>query len=142
MNKKVKLVRGDSSNQGTFGLIKFGEESCFTLELPWRNNVPQKSCIPKGIYQCNLVKSPRFGIIYSILDVPGRSNVLIHSANLGGNIDEGFDTQLHGCIALFSKQGFIRNSRGNMQKAGLVSMYALRKFMTWANGSQFELEIL
>lgn len=140
--KDAYLTRGTSSLQGTFGLLTYGGISCFTTELPWRDNIPQKSCIPVGTYSCAIVNSPKFGRVYSVLNVPGRSSVLIHSANLGGNVDEGFDTQLHGCIAPAMKMGVMLNSHGVMQRAGLVSRPALRSFMLWANGEPFKLEIV
>jgi len=88
-----------------------------------------------------MVKSPKFGMVYGVRDVPGRSNVLIHSANLAGDVDLGYATQLHGCIAPAMKVGKMRNPAGVMQSAGLVSRPALSLLMEWASGMPFELEI-
>lgn len=139
--KSVRLTRKESGDQGTFGLLVFGTSTLYTTELPWRNNLPQKSCIPKGVYTCRIVNSPKFGKVYGVLNVPGRSNVLIHSANFGGNSDAGYTTQLQGCIAPCKKLGTMRNNAGVMQAAGLVSRPALLEFMSWANGESFTLEI-
>lgn len=138
---RCTLVREESSDQGTFGLLRFGPEVVRTVELPWRDNRPQRSCIPKGMYSCSLVKSPKFGRVYGVHNVPGRSNVLIHSANLAGDVDMGWDTQLHGCIAPVTRLGAMRNKSGAMQRCGLVSRPALAKLMTWAGGQPFTLEI-
>jgi len=139
--KKVTLSRFQSTPQGTFGRLIFGQNEVYTTELPWRDNLPQKSCIPAGGYLCQIVNSPRFGRVYGVLNVPGRSNVLIHAANFGGDVDQGYATELHGCIAPCLKIGFMRNSTGVMQAAGLISRPALNTFMSWADRQPFELEI-
>ena len=138
---KVFLTRGASSSQGTFGILTFGSLKCYTTELPWRNNLSQKSCIPVGEYICALVKSPKFGKVYGVQNVQGRSNVLIHPANLGGNVDEGWSTELHGCIAPSLKQGTMLTPNGRMQKAGLLSRPAVRALMDWAQDKPFILVI-
>ena len=138
---KATLQRGPSTDAGTFGVMTFGSEVVHTVELPWRDNARQRSCIPLGTYKCAIVKSPRFGRVYGVSGVPGRSHVLIHSANFGGDETKGFDTQLHGCIAPCMRVGVMRNKAGNMQPAGLVSRPALARLMEWADGAPFELEI-
>lgn len=141
MNPIVRLQRELSTPEGTFGRATFGGYSLFSLELPWRDNLRQKSCIPAGTYTCGLVKSPRFGLVYEVKDVPGRSAILIHPANFGGNADEGWTTELQGCIALGVKRGLLRNPQGIMQKALLVSRPAVGQFMLWAGRKYFDLEI-
>lgn len=138
---KATIRRSPSTDAGTFGALRFGSSVVQSLELPWRDNIRQRSCIPPGVYQCALVKSPRFGLVYEVKNVPGRSHVLIHRANLGGDIDKGLDTELQGCIAPFLRIGAMRNSKGVMQPAGLVSSTAFRTFMEWAGGKPFTLEI-
>jgi len=138
---KATLKRGPSTDEGTFGVLSFGPHVVYTTELPWRDNIRQKSCIPIGSYKCAIVNSPKFGRVYAVLDVENRSNVLIHSANFGGNSDLGWTTQLHGCIAPAMKTGRMQNNAGKMQRAGIVSRPALNLLMTWADGKPFELEI-
>ena len=140
MNEAI-LIRRESTDQGTAGVLSFGGQMLFTMELPWRDNMPQKSCIPAGEYTCALVRSPKFGKVYEVKNVPNRGNVLIHSANVAGNSDLGYDTQLHGCIAPATRLGTMRNSKGDMQLAGLVSRAALTQFMRWANDKPFILRI-
>lgn len=64
--------------------------SCFTLELPDLDNEPQVSRIPAGVYQVKKRHSPKFNEHFHILDVPGRSWILIHQGN--------YYTQIRGCI--------------------------------------------
>ena len=135
------LTRAESTDQGTFGVLRFGGQTVRTVELPWRDNARQRSCIPVGSYRCSIVQSPRFGRVYGVQNVPGRTHVLIHSANFGGDVNLGWTTQLHGCIAPCQRVGMMRNNAGKMQMAGLVSRPALNSFMAWANGQPFTLEI-
>ena len=65
---------------------------CFTIELPWLNNEPKRSCIPEGRYQLLIRYSLRHHTHFLIDDVPGRSLVLIHPANDALK-------ELKGCIA-------------------------------------------
>jgi hypothetical protein len=139
--KTATMRRTPSTDQGTFGALCFGASVVHSVELPWRDNRPQRSCIPPGAYRCQLVKSPRFGRVYGVQAVPGRSAVLIHSANLAGDIDLGYTTQLHGCIAPAMRLGALRNNAGHMQAAGMVSRPALAALMDWAGGEPFTLEI-
>ena len=52
-----------------------------TLELPWRDRLPAESCIPAGEYPASLVYSTHLKrVTLCILDVPGRNDIMIHSA--------------------------------------------------------------
>jgi hypothetical protein len=138
----VTLKRGNSTDQGTFGKLYFSGNVLHTVELPWRDNVLRVSCIPAGTYQCVMVNSPRFGKVYGVKNVPGRSHILIHAANLAGDVNKGWITQLNGCIAPAERLGSIKIPGGKMQAAGLVSRPALRKLMNWADGKPFILEVI
>ncbi len=55
------------------------------LELEWRDNAPQVSCIPPGEYQLKWTLSNRFKRhTWQIMDVPDRSGIRIHSGNYAG----------------------------------------------------------
>ena len=69
--------------EGSFGvIIQDGIPFALTGELPWLNNLPQKSCIPVGRYICKRVNSPKFGNTFEIIGVTGRSNILFHKGNV------------------------------------------------------------
>lgn len=70
--------------------------NCFTIELDWKNNQRNISCIPKGIYSVNEYTSKKFKETIIINNVPNRSGILIHAANRA-MID------LQGCIAPVSR---------------------------------------
>lgn len=61
-----------------------------TLELPWRDNAPQVSCIPEGTYAVVSRQSEKFDWHYHVLDVPGREWILFHPGN--------YTRELRGCI--------------------------------------------
>lgn len=119
--RSAKLTRIDSSDQGTFGvLITDSGFTCRTGELPWHDNQADRSCIPPGKYNVTWRFSAKHGDCYHVENVPGRTNVEIHSANLMGDKDKGFQCQLLGCIAPGLTVGRI-----GMQKAVLSSRAAL-----------------
>lgn len=78
----VKLIRIHSDLFCTRGVLKYGRQVlCHTLELPWRSNDKNVSCIPVGTYSVIKAASPRFGECFYLRDVPARSGILIHVGN-------------------------------------------------------------
>jgi len=69
--------------------------SQYAIELPWRENQRRISCIPEGVYDCELHTSPSKGKCYSVKNVKDRDNILIHV----GNYVYGDKIDLLGCIA-------------------------------------------
>ncbi len=131
-------MRGRSTDQGTPGrlLREDGSRVAYTLELPWRENRRGRSCIPAGTYRCVYSRRPRHGLCYLVAAVRGRSNILIHSANVAGDVDKGYATELLGCIALGS---YIGSKQG--QLAVLVSRPAVSAFQREMAGETFTLEV-
>jgi hypothetical protein len=64
----------------------------FTIELPWLQNIRNKSCIPEGGYILKARFSEKFKHHLVLENVSQRSLILIHAAN---NAKE----ELKGCIA-------------------------------------------
>lgn len=79
--KIAVLTRFRCTPEGTKGLLEVGDKTFFTIERPWLANRRMESCIPTGSYVCSLVNSPRFGRVYGVKNVPGRSHILIHAGN-------------------------------------------------------------
>lgn len=102
----------------------------WTLELPWRGNQPNVSCIPQGLY--DVVphgwngEAVKYKQVYRVLDVPDRSGILFHAGNIPA------DTQ--GCIlvglGLSKADGHIVESRAAVEQ--------LRK---WIGKEGFTLEV-
>tara|TARA_R110002020_G_scaffold63770_8_gene169861 strand:- start:997 stop:1401 length:405 start_codon:yes stop_codon:yes gene_type:complete len=72
------------------GLRKVFE--CKTCELPWKANLRNISCIPRGKYHVSHRESVKYGNHLHIEGVENRSFILIHVAN--------FEEQLRGCVAV------------------------------------------
>ena len=89
---QLTIIR-TSFPQGTNGLLFInGVFQCFTIELPWHNNMPQQSCIPLGKYLLLKRWTAERGYHLLLADVPGRALILIHPANSATK-------ELQGCIA-------------------------------------------
>lgn len=99
--------------EGTNGtLFSSSKYLCQTIELPWRNNQRNISCIPEGRYELQPRFSRKFKHHLILKNVANRSFILIHPAN---------DAQrdLEGCIApvtYLSGIGKGLHSRDAMQK--------------------------
>ena len=134
----IVTLRHISSDQGTFGILAVGSFWCYTLELPWRNNASNYSCIPKGTYTVRWTYSPKFKrYMYLIDGVPHRSGIRIHSANYAGDVKKGYKSHLYGCLALGKKIGVLEG-----QKAILISRPTVRQFEQLMNKQTFLLRIL
>jgi len=87
------------------------------------------SSIPVGSYTCKRIHSPKFGNVFEVMNVPGRTHILIHAANIAD--------ELHGCIALGLDVGVVYN-----KWAVVNSKDALKQFMDFFKDvDSFELEI-
>lgn len=134
----VKAYRYRSSDQGTFSrwaCDAIGWDS-FCIELPWRDNQNSISCIPAGEYVVTIRKSPKYGNIFWVTNVEGRSWVLIHGGNYAGDTSKGWKTHSHGCLLLGQKPGVLSG-----QQAILNSKATVNKFMRALNNQTFKLII-
>lgn len=98
MKREVVLIRNIAEDVQELGNMYVYDEngkelfSCKTLELAWRDNQRNISCVPNGRYPIYLEYSPRFNrMLWELKEVPGRSECKIHAAN--------YFYQLNGCIA-------------------------------------------
>ena len=81
-----------------------------TLELPSNDNKVCKSSIPVGVYDVVSRNSPKFKQHFSLTEVHGRTNILIHTGNYPKNTT--------GCILVGKTRGkdAINSSRVTMNK--------------------------
>lgn len=92
---QVIITRTIDDGKETRGMLKVGSFSCDTLELSWKNNEPNLSCIPKGQYQAVWSFIPDQNVYhYELQKVQGRSGIFLHS----GNYATGKEIDTKGCI--------------------------------------------
>jgi len=132
----MKLIRTETGDEGTFGILMYGSRHMFTGELPWRDNTRGESCIPAGVYEVFMRSSGRFGRVYEIKDVPDRSAILLHNGNFCGDDHLGFKTHVDGCILVGLGRG-----RLDFQNAVFSSRRARHKLEAEMGGAPFQLEI-
>ena len=122
MRPSIEIVRLEEFQEGTLGTLRVNKEVlAFTLELNDLLNMPNRSSIPAQQYVCQRIVSPKFGITFQVMSVPGRSSILIHPGN---TVD---DTA--GCILLGESVGKLR-----MKRTLLNSGATYRKFMLLMEG--------
>ena len=139
--RRASLIRNDSSVHGTMGVLTAGDLRLHVMEPPWRDNRRNRSCIPAGAYEVLPHLSPRFGRCLLVAGVEGRSHILFHAGNVGGDVEAGFHTHTLGCLLPGLRRGRLA-VKGRAQKAVLGSRTALRHLMAWVAGRFFELEII
>lgn len=97
------LRRFRSDDIGTFGTLELDGHVFFTVERPWEDNKPFKSCIPEGEYSLVPHESNKYGNVLAIVnndmgvthyEEPSsvRYACLIHTANYPHDVE--------GCIGL------------------------------------------
>lgn len=75
----------------TLGRLNYGVAfKCFTLELPWKDNLTNISCVPAGIYPYTKYDSPKHGLVLLLEDIPDRTFIEIHAGN--------YTRQILGCV--------------------------------------------
>lgn len=138
---KAMLLRERSMDWGTFGRLtvckRDGEEfMCFdTLELPWRDNLRQISCIPEGSYRCSFGPTGK-GRLYRVENVPGRDGILFHAGNWAGDHGMKMRCNSFGCILIGDGRGDVIDQPGIFN-----TREALDRFHKFCGGMPVMLEI-
>ncbi len=91
------LIRGIDNGVETLGNLQVWDGlrliwSCKTLELAWKKNARNKSCIPPGRYDAAPRTNAKFGDHFILKDVYLRDGILFHAGNSFRNTS--------GCILL------------------------------------------
>ena len=127
-----RFATGDEGTQGKATLDSAG--AWCALELPWRNDAEDISCIPAGTYKAVLLPSEHFHRdLYHVLTVRDRSAIEIHSGNYAGDKAKGLRSDVTGCIMLGHALGHLY---GCAQLALIASREALSEFMAMTHGDE------
>lgn len=120
---KLELIRTYFPN-GTNGTIFLnGKILCYSIELPWHNNLSRISCVPEGTYELVKRYSPTHKWHLHLNNVPNRQLILIHAANDAMK-------ELKGCIApvsILTGAGKGSQSRNALAKINAIVFPALDK---------------
>lgn len=101
------------------------------LELPWRDNTKNRSCIPAGEYVVKRRGSPTYGDHLAIQNVPDRTDILIHWGN--------FPKDTEGCLIVGTGFSDIDNC-GELEVT--ASRAAMKELYRLAKGDNIKLVIL
>lgn len=149
---------GENWVQGTRGIARAFDDGVlshtwYSGELPWidldENGVRDSdvSCAPQGSFTAKYTLSPKRSTpgnpvyVYQLQNVPGAIALQIHSGNFFGEVNEGWDSNVEGCILLGKGKGQLRNSKDVMQEAITGSKTAISEFMAWANKEDIKVTI-
>ena len=113
----------------TLGTLVIDDLTIQTLERPWLNNEPNRSCIPEGTYQCGFMEcsgSGKYRRVWHVQDVTGRTAILFHAGNL---IEDSL-----GCILVGLSHGYLAG-----KEAVLSSRKALDKMREHIGENSFTL---
>ena len=131
--KEFTLTRFCYGEMGTFGKLEGANFSSFTVEDPWKNNAPNKSCIPEGIYQAKRTSRPKHGNTFVLINeelkiaefpkLGMRDSCLIHTANTIIDVE--------GCIGFGERLGCLGSNW-----AVLDSVSAIKRFMNLMDKEQ------
>lgn len=140
----AKLTRSQQKTQ-TLGRLEIYEGEklvfiCDTIELPWKENQRQVSCIPTGTYRCVYRESEKYPQHYILQNVPNRDFILIHQANYVGSPNPRTrKPDLLGCIG-------VGNGYSDLNGDGIVeltrSVVTLKKMIEVLNKRPFTLTIV
>lgn len=127
--KTVRLIRDERTADVTRGYMTMdGKRLCDTLEEPWRDNKPQVSCIPTGLYYVEKFSGAKYKNVWHVKSVPNRSAILIHNGN----------TVLHteGCILVGAGRGNVGGLKAVLNS--VATLVGLRKILP----NEFMLEVV
>lgn len=128
---KLILVRAFQDWTVTMGMLKLEgvrHDPIFTLENPLRET-SKDSLIPAGLYRLKPYTSPRWPDVYEIVNVPGRTHILLH----WGNTEK--DTT--GCVIVGRSAGVL-----GKQPAVLQSIHAMDMVRKLIGRVECDIEII
>lgn len=139
---RLTIDRGPSTDQGTLGSAELNNAAgisswqAHSIELPWRNNASDLSCVDAGIYVAKYLWSDTFKRnVYHLQNVPGRTAVEMHLGNVAGDTTKGYKSDVLGCTVFGTDVGTLYG-----QTAVLHSGVAYDGLVAATGGADIEVE--
>jgi len=124
MIPELNIYRYQTGDQGTRGIAWLPGFWAHSLELPWRDNQTNISCIPAGEYDIEFVTARRriggLRQMYWLREVDNRTGVLIHPGTFAGDKRKGFKSSVLGCILLGHDIGTYKQQQAIFETRGAV----------------------
>lgn len=102
MRLELKRFKQDAVTFGKLYLNGYkNAPDIYTLELPWRDNKRNISCIPQGLYNVVPHNTNKYPKSYRLLNVPDREGILIHEGNFASSVkfaNRTYEPETKGCI--------------------------------------------
>lgn len=137
---KGRIIRESTGDEGTFGRLVLPKLTLYSLELPWRGNARNISCILPGVYRCHIATMSRTvggrRRLYLLEGTRGRSGIFIHAGNWAGDRSKGYKSDSLGCPLLGTGRGILSG-----QRAVVGSQTAITRLMEYLKGELWELTI-
>lgn len=130
LKMKTAIMKTIHLHDCTIGVIQFGGQRAYTLELPDHGNEQDISCIPRKKYRAAYRKSPSNGDVIELKNVPNRTYIQIHAGN--------FTHQIRGCILVGDS---IKDINGDSIPDVTNSKATLKKLLAWAGTDDFIIDI-
>ncbi len=144
---RLTIDRSASTDQGTPGAATLhnvaGIElwNAHSLELPWRDNASDVSCIEDGVYLAKYVFSPKFNRkVYVLQNVPHRVACELHLGNWAGDKTRGFWSDVEGCTVFGTDTAVMAKPGYPPQIAVIHSGVAYDALVAATGGADIEVE--
>jgi len=112
----VEVIRLEELRFGTFGVLKINKQVfCWTLEPEDRLNAVGISSIDPQQYRCKRYHSEKYGECFKVVDVTGRTAILIHWLNI--------EDDTEGCIGLGDSIGFVKNKKAILNSKRTFALF-------------------
>lgn len=136
---RAYLIRIKEDDEGTLGILSIPElgYSCYTTELPDRDNMTNISRIPAGNYTVQPYSSKAHKKAFQVMNVEDRGKILIHVGNWSGDTSKGYISDSEGCILVGNKVDILNN-----QRAVLNSVDTLKELNRVTKRKGFKLTII
>lgn len=151
------LSTPNTDDQGTKGgLVLPSGKMLYSLELPWRDNHHDFSCIPEGVYTCRRMPSARMtylfgamgvGDMYEVLGVKDRDGVFLHAGTWAGDVTKTLAdgvtkllSSVEGCILL--GLSVAPDTQHGNQYGIFSTRLAITQLIKEMKGADFQLQVI